>query len=80
MDGAAGKPGDDFCGRGGAGAAAALGAGRVLERLVEEGMQPVGAATFAVMIPLLVVAALIASFVPARRASRVDPVRALRQE
>ena len=61
------------------GAAAAFGAGRVLERLVE-GMQPGGAATFVVMIPVLVVAALVASFVPARRASRVDPVRALRQE
>jgi predicted permease len=61
------------------GTAAALAAGRVLERLVE-GMQPGGVGTFAVMIPVLVTAALIASFVPARRASRVDPVKALRQE
>jgi putative ABC transport system permease protein len=61
------------------GAAAALGAGRVLQQLVE-GMQPGGVGTFVVMIPVLVVAAMIASFVPARRASRVDPVKALRQE
>jgi ABC-type antimicrobial peptide transport system permease subunit len=63
----------------GVGAVAALGAGRILERLVE-GMQPGGISTFAVMIPVLIVAAMIASFVPARRASLVDPVKALRQE
>jgi predicted permease len=62
----------------GVGIFAALAAGRVLQRLVE-GMQPVHAATFAIMIPLLLAAALAASFVPARRASRIDPVRALRQ-
>lgn len=63
----------------GAGTAAALAAGRVLMRLVE-GMQPVEAAAFAVMVPVLVIAALMASFVPARRASRIDPTIALRQE
>jgi predicted permease len=61
------------------GGAAALAAGRVLERSVN-GMQPTGLSTFAVTIPVLVIAALIASFVPARRASRVDPMKALRQE
>jgi ABC-type antimicrobial peptide transport system permease subunit len=61
------------------GAAAAWAAGRVLERLVE-GMQPTGLSTFAITIPVLVAAALCASFVPARRASLVDPVKALRQE
>jgi putative ABC transport system permease protein len=63
----------------GAGIIVALAAGRVLPRLVE-GMQPVHVATFVVTIPLLLVAALIAGFVPALRASRIDPVRALRQE
>jgi predicted permease len=63
----------------GVGIACAWVAGRVLTRLVE-GMQSSGATTFAIMIPVLVVAALFASFVPARRASRVDPVKALRQE
>ena len=61
------------------GVVAALAAERVLARLVE-GMQPGGVSAFAVMIPVLVTAALIASFVPARRVSRVDPVKALRQE
>jgi ABC-type antimicrobial peptide transport system permease subunit len=61
------------------GATVALAASRVLERLVE-GMQPTAPSTFAVIIPVLVIAALLASFVPARRASRVDPMKALRQE
>ncbi len=61
------------------GMAAALAAGRVLRQLVE-GMQPIEISTFAMAIPVLVLAALFASFVPARRASRVDPVIALRQE
>jgi len=61
------------------GTAAALAAGRVLRQLVQ-GMQPIEISTFAMTIPVLVLAALFASFVPARRASRVDPVIALRQE
>jgi predicted permease len=61
------------------GAAGALAAGRVLVRLVE-GMQPTALSTFALMIFVLVAAALAASFIPARRASRVDPISALRQE
>src|SRR5260370_1132739 len=58
---------------------AALAAGRALQHLVE-GMQPVYGATFAIAIPLLILVALLASYVPARRASMVDPVKALRQE
>jgi predicted permease len=61
------------------GTAASLAAGRVLQRLVE-GMQPTAPSSFAIMIPVLVATALFASFLPARRASRVDPVSALRQE
>ncbi|MDP8979357.1 MAG: ABC transporter permease [Acidobacteriota bacterium] len=63
----------------GVGIAAALAAARLLERLVA-GMRPTEPGTFAVMVGVLVMAALAASFVPARRASRVDPMRALRQE
>jgi predicted permease len=63
----------------GVGIAAALAAGRLLERLVE-GMRPAEPSTFAITITVLVVAALFASLVPARRASRIDPMRALRQE
>jgi predicted permease len=63
----------------GLGMAAALGAGRVLRHQVE-GMQPMDPATFAVMVAVLMLAALAASFVPARRASRVEPMRALRRE
>jgi predicted permease len=63
----------------GIGFAAALGAGRILQHLVE-GMQPTEPLTFATMILVLVGAALVASFLPARRASRIDPTSALRQE
>jgi predicted permease len=62
----------------GAGILAALAAGRILNRLVE-GMRPADVSTFAITIPVLIIAALFASFVPARRASRIDPVSALRQ-
>jgi ABC-type antimicrobial peptide transport system permease subunit len=45
-----------------------------------QGMQPIEISTFALTIPVLVLAALFAGFVPARRASRLDPVIALRQD
>jgi len=61
------------------GSLAAIAAGRLFARLVQ-GMQPTEPATFAVMLSVLTIAALAASFLPARRASRVDPVAALRQE
>ncbi|MGA8598542.1 MAG: FtsX-like permease family protein, partial [Bryobacteraceae bacterium] len=63
----------------GVGAAGAVAAGRVLERLVE-GMQPTGLSTYAITISVLIGAALFASFLPARRASCVDPIMALRQK
>jgi predicted permease len=61
------------------GTAAAIGAGRLLQRLLP-GVQATEPLTFVVMLPLMIFAALVASFLPARRASRTDPVRALRQD
>ena len=61
------------------GVTGALIAARLLEHLVT-GVRSIEPFTFAAMICLLVIAALIASFLPARRASRVDPIRALREE
>jgi putative ABC transport system permease protein len=61
------------------GTVGALAATRLLAHTTD-GMRTVEPLTFAVMIPALVVAALLASFVPARRASRVDPLVALRYE
>jgi predicted permease len=63
----------------GVGIAGALAAARLLQHSVD-GMRPAEPSTFAIMIPVLVVAALFASFLPARRASRIDPMSALRQE
>ena len=44
------------------------------------GVSPNDPVTFAVALVLLVVAAIVACIVPARRASRVDPLMALRPE
>jgi ABC-type antimicrobial peptide transport system permease subunit len=63
----------------GVGIAGAWAAGRLLTHLVD-GVPSAGPLTFAIMVPVLVVAALFASFLPARRASRIDPMSALRQE
>jgi predicted permease len=63
----------------GVGIAAAVAAGRLLSSQVD-GVQSSEPLTFVIMIPVLVAAALLASFLPARRASRVDPMRTLRQE
>ncbi len=63
----------------GVGLAGAMVAVRVLERVIA-GVRSMEPLTFAAMICVLVVAALIASFLPARRASRIEPISALRQE
>lgn len=61
------------------GVGAAFAAARLLEHLIP-GVRSTEPLAFATMVLLLVIAALFASFLPARRASRVDPMAALRQE
>lgn len=63
----------------GLGLAGALGATRVLTSLLF-GINPTDFATFAVVALLLILAALVACFFPARRATKVDPMIALRYE
>jgi putative ABC transport system permease protein len=62
-----------------AGAAAALGLTRLMGGLLY-GVQPNDPATFASMAAAMTIAALAACWAPARRASLVDPVAALRSE
>jgi ABC-type lipoprotein release transport system permease subunit len=44
------------------------------------GIQPHDALTFAIIPPFLAIIALIACYIPARRAASIDPMRALRSE
>src|SRR2546423_1872213 len=63
----------------GVGIFVALAAGRLLVHLVD-GMRPTALSAFPITAPLLLLAALFASLIPARRATRIDPISALRQE
>ena len=62
-----------------AGVLAAVGLTRFLAGMLF-GVQPIDAVTFAGMSIVMLAVALLASYVPARRASTVDPVQALRTE
>lgn len=60
------------------GIAAALAATQVLASLLY-GVEPTDPATFAAIVALLAGAVLVASWIPARRAARIDPTEALRE-
>jgi putative ABC transport system permease protein len=62
-----------------AGLVAAAAATRLLETLLYE-TEPLDFATFAATVVVLIAVALLASYVPARRGTRVAPVEALRAE
>jgi len=62
-----------------AGLAVAWGLGRTIRHLLYD-IEPGDPLSAALAVAVLVVAAVLAAWVPARRASKVDPIRALRYE
>jgi putative ABC transport system permease protein len=57
----------------------ALLAGRLLERILY-GVKPNDPLTFAIVFAIMLAVGAAATFLPARRATRIDPMQALRQE
>ena len=57
----------------------ALAAGRLLERILY-GVKPSDPLTFAIVFALMLGIGSAATYLPARRATRIDPMQALRQE
>jgi predicted permease len=61
------------------GLAMAFGGGRLLQRILY-GVKPTDPVTFAIVFAIMVGVGAVATFIPARRATRIDPMQALRQE
>jgi putative ABC transport system permease protein len=61
------------------GLAGTLAAGRVVERLLY-GIRPTDPLTLVAVALVLLIVAIVASYLPARRATRVDPIVALRAD
>jgi predicted permease len=61
------------------GLAASVAAGQLLRSLLPSS-RGVDAATFALVVPALVVVTMVAAYLPARRAARIDPLATLRAE
>jgi putative ABC transport system permease protein len=61
------------------GVAASLGLSRVMESLIY-GVNASDPIVFSAVCLLLTVVALVATYIPSRRATRIDPVEALRHE
>lgn len=61
------------------GLALALATGRLLERLLY-GVEPTDPVSLAVVLSLMVVIGIVACLIPARRATQIHPMLALRQE
>ena len=61
------------------GAPIAFAASRLVESLLF-GMKPTDPATLTLAVLVLLIATLLAGYIPARRASQIDPVVALRHE
>jgi len=61
------------------GLAAAFGLGRLIEQILY-GVEPTDPVTYAVVFAMMLAIALLACWIPAQRAIRIDPMRSLRQE
>jgi len=61
------------------GIAVAIGAGRLIKTMLY-GLPPHDAATLTIAIGVMIMVSALAAYLPARRASRVDPIVALRYE